>query len=389
MRIAMIGQKGMPAIYGGVERHVHELSVRLVQRGHKVTVYSRPWYTKDNKTESVDGVNIKSLPSIHSKHLDTITHTFLATIYAIFGRYDVIHYHGVGPSLWSWLARIFTPQSLVIVTFHSIDRKHEKWGGFARWVLKTGERTTCRFPHQTIAVSRTIQQYVRDVYDKEALFVPNGVPAYKKNQQTDKIDQWNLISQSYILVVSRLIPHKGIHYAIQAYKQLKEKHPELVENLPLVITGGGYYTDKYVESLKQLARDEDQIIFTGSQSGEELSQLFSNAKLMIHPSDNEGLPITVLEAMSYGLPVLVSDIPEHRELVTERTYNFWHGDVDSLEEKLKALIKKDDEVLTMQGIRNQAMVNTLYNWDNIIDNLMGVYASKAPVGTTAELPQTI
>src|SRR3989338_1619429 len=358
MRIAMIGQKGMPAVFGGVERHVHELSMRLVRRGHDVTVYSSPWYSR-KKVKNIQGVRLRFIPSIHTKHLDTISHVFLATIDAMRRGFDVLHYHGVGPALLSWIPRVFSPQTTVIVTFHSIDRKHEKWGWFARLALKLGERAACRFPHETIAVSRTIQQYCRDVYDREALFIPNGVPAYARTKETGMLKKWKLKSGAYLLIVSRLIPSKGIQYAIAAYQNLRETQPHLVHDTPLVIVGSGFYTDRYVRGLKSMAAGDPNIIFTGFQSSDALAQLFAHARLAIHPSDIEGLSITVLEEMSYGLPVLVSDIPEHRELVSAPRYNFAHGDSDDFATMLAGLLGKHRAELAKQGVRNRALVRRL------------------------------
>lgn len=384
MKIAMIGQKGMPAIYGGVETHVQELSVRLVKCGHDVTAYSRPWYTT-KKIKSLKGVKIKYLPSIKTKHLDTITHTLLATIHAIVNRYDIIHYHGVGPALLAWMPRVFSPQAKVIVTFHSIDRKHTKWNWFARFMLKMGEWTTCRFPHKTIAVSRTIEQYARDVYDTQSTLIPNGVPKFQKNKNTNKLKKWDLKSGSYILIVSRLIPHKGVHYAIEAYHKLTKQNPKLMKNFPLVIVGDGYHTDKYVKELKEKAKTDKQIIFTGFQNGEALVQLYSNAKLMIHPSDAEGLPITVLEGMSYGLPVLVSDIIEHRELVGEREYTFIRGNSGSLAKRLTSLLRKDQTELKLQGLGNARYVHQAYGWDAIVENTIDLYQSETKQTTREAL----
>lgn len=368
----MIGQKGMPAIFGGVERHVHELSVRLVKSGHSVTAYSRSWYTK-GKSKPVDGVKIQLIGSINTKHLDTITHTLLSTIHAIRNNFDVIHYHGVGPALLSWIPRVFAPRVKVITTFHSIDRKHEKWGFIARTALRFGERATCKFAHQTIAVSRTIQQYIRDVYNAHALYIPNGVPNYERSKETNELKKWNLTTESYIVIVTRLIPHKGTHYAIAAYKKLCETNPEIIQGKKLVIVGDGYYTDSYVSYLKGMAVDNPNIIFTSFQSGKALEQLFSHAYLMIHPSNNEGLPITVLEGMSYGLPILVSDIPEHRELIHDTDFNFAHGDINSLKRQIVKILKTNREKLKAQGENNRSIIKSGFAWDDIVKDIIVVY----------------
>lgn len=372
MRIFMIGQKGMPAIYGGVERHVHELSVRLVKLGHMVTVYSRKWYTQ-KPVEQFCGVKIKTISTLHTKHLDAIIHSLLCTIHAIKNQPDVIHYHGVGPSLVSWIPRLFAPKIKVITTFHSIDRKHEKWGFLAKMILHLGEWTACKFAEHTIAVSQTIAQYCRDVYDTDAIFIPNGVPDYEKEKSYQNLFRFRLKPQNYLLALSRLIPHKGMHYLILAFQKLQKLEPKLVKDLKLAIVGDGYYTEKYVAYLKKLAKGDQSIVFTGFRAGPELGQLISHAKLMIHPSDNEGTPITVLEGMSYGLPVLLSDIPEHKELIKDDEFLFAHGNIDALTEKLSAILKMRQYKLQQTGMKNKKFVQKEYNWENITKKIVNIY----------------
>ena len=362
----------MPAVHGGVERHVHELTVRLVERGHTVTAYSRRWYT-GGKEAPVDGVEIIHTPTMHTKHLDTITYTLVATIQAMRAKHDVIHYHGVGPSLLSWIPRIFAPRIRVVNTFHSIDRKHDKWGLIARMTLWFGEWASCKFAHKTIAVSRTIQQYVRDAYSKDIEYIPNGVPTYKKNKKSGALKQFKLASKGYLVMVSRLIPHKGAHYLIAAYQKLQKSHPELTKDKKLVIVGDGHYTDAYVSYLKNMAEGDPNIVFTGFQSGEELSQLFSHSLAMVHPSNNEGLPITVLEGMSYGLPVLVSDIPEHRELINDPDFNFTRSDVQSLQKQLVTLLSQTKTKLASAGRKNRNLIGRDYSWETIVSEIEDLY----------------
>ncbi len=372
MIIAMIGQKGIPAVFGGVERHVDELSKRLAARDLDVRVYARKWYTKETPSH-VNGCTVIYTPSLHTKHLDTVTHVLSSTIHAMRSAADVIHYHGVGPALLAWIPRVFSPKKKIVVTFHSIDRKHAKWGWFARLMLRFGEKAACSFAHETIVVSRTIKQYTRDVYDCEAVFIPNGVPLYEKAKDTAILNTFGLEPNNYIVIVSRLIPHKGIQYAIEAFNNLTERNPAALKGKKLAIVGEGYYTDHYVKSLHKQAENNPNIIFTGFQSGEQLAQLFSHACLMLHPSDNEGLPITVLEAMSYGLPVLLSDIPEHMELVEERTFLFERGNIASLETSVTTLLEASQETLDARGRRNRQIIEHLYEWNRITDNIVHIY----------------
>jgi len=362
MKIAMIGQKGIPVRYGGIERHVQELSLKLNKLGHSVFVYTRPYYTNKNLKE-FKGVNLISLPSIHTKHLDAISHTFLATLDALRKDYDIIHYHGVGPSLLSWIPRIFKPRVKVVVTFHCIDRRHKKWGWFARFALKVGEMAASVFPHQTIAVSKTLQEYIKKKYKRKAKYIPNGVNKLEREisreEEKNILNKFGLDSQKYILMVSRLIRHKGAHYLIEAYKGLKNKN-----GLKLAIIGDSSFTDDYVKELKELAKGNSEIVFTGNQMGKNLQTLFKNAYILVHPSETEGLPIVILEAMSYRLPVLASDIPENLELVKDFGFSFKSKDIRDLQEKLDQLISQPKLLKEKVGLA-QKFIWENYNWENI------------------------
>ncbi len=375
MKIAMIGQKGMPAVNGGVERHVQELAVRLVRYGHEVTVYGRPWYTKTGDA-TIHGVTVKNTGSIHTKHLDTVSATFFATLDALRGHFDVIHYHGVGPALLSWIPKIFAPRTAVVTTFHCIDRKHAKWGTFARYILKIGEWAACSLSDKTIVVSRTLEQYARDVYDQRATYIPNGVTLptpFEAN--TDALKEWSLVPGQYLLSVSRFIPHKNLHQLIAAWNELCATKPELVEEKKLVIVGEGHYTDAYTAELKNLAKNNPRIVFTGYQHGATLDTLYAHAYAFVHPSLNEGMPMVVLEAMSHRLPVLLSDIPEHRELTNDSNSLFAHGNADALIVSLFHLLTLDEETRRLQGAANRAAVEVRYDWDRVTKDTIALYRS--------------
>lgn len=361
MKIAMIGQKGIPAIFGGIERHVEELSEQMVQRGHEVTVYTRHYYTNP-KRRNFHGVNLVSLPSLQTKHLDTISHVFLATLHALCHDFDIIHYHGVGPSLLSFLPRIFRPGVRVVTTFHCIDRRHKKWGWFARLMLRLGEWAAVSFPHRAIANSRTIQDYCRQVYRKSMIYIPYGISGqYLKRLAAREIKKkYGLKAGQYILAVSRLIPHKGIHYLIQAYKRLPTKKK-------LVVVGGGFYTDAYVRQLKELAAGDPRIIFTGSQTGRLLAELFSNPYLFVHPSEAEGLPIALMEAAGYGNCVLVSDIPENMEVLQAGNevigYAFKNKNIKDLQHKLAGLLRRPTETKKIGRLARKTILKQ-FNWQS-------------------------
>lgn len=371
----MIGQKGIPAVQGGVERHVHDLSVRLSEHGHKVVVYARTWYTGAKGTDTVQGITRVHVPTIRTKHLDTITHVFVSTVHALFGGYDIIHYHGVGPALLAWIPRIFAPKTKVIITFHSIDRFHKKWNWFAKLMLRLGERAACVYAHDTIAVSRGIAKYTRETYEYETTYIPNGVELPEKNIDDAHLASFGLTKNTYIVMISRLVPHKGAHVLIEAFKQLKNQNIENkeIQVLKLVIVGGAAYTDEYVRELHLAAGSVNDIVFTDFQSGEVLDQLYHHARVMVHPSLNEGLPITVLQGMSHGLPVLVSGIPEHREVVTDERMLFHENDVRSLTTVLENFMKLEKEECKKIGKQNYARIQERYDWEHVVGEVESVY----------------
>ena len=262
----MIGQKGIPTKSGGIEKHVEALSVELAKRKHEIIVYTRPHYT--NKTlKYYKGVKLISLPSINSKHLDAASHSFMVTLHALFKikNVDIIHYHGIGPSLFLWIPRIINPKIKVLSTFHCQDYKHQKWSFFARAILKLGELCSVYLSHQTIVVSKHLKKYVKDHYQRKAVYIPNGIYPIINQKSPNKSDEesliwWNLKPKKYILTVNRLVRHKGIHTLIKAYQRLD---PKLQQNKKLVIVGDSSFTDDYLKELKIMAQNNPNIIFTG------------------------------------------------------------------------------------------------------------------------------
>ena len=363
MRIAIIGQKGIPATYGGVEKHVEELSIRLAKAGHEVLVYTRRNYTPSSLNE-YKHVKLISLPSIATKHLDAISHTFLACLDVLRRQPDVVHFHSIGPSSLIWLLRLLKPSLPVVATFHSQCYLHQKWGGLAKLYLKFGEAMTCYLPDATIAISQVLERYADKKYGARAEYIPNGVQTLAV-KETNEIEKWELRPGNYIVTVSRLIRHKGIHHLIKAFNSLKT-------DKKLVVVGDGSYTEDYVQELYVLAKDNPNIIFTGTQTGAALAQLFANACLFVQPSESEGLSISLLEAMSFGLPVLVSDIPENIEAVSRFGHTFKNRNSRDLSDKLAAILKRPRQ-LKQRAQTNKLRVDRLYNWDAIAEKVIGVY----------------
>ena len=380
MKIAMIGAKTIPftGYGGGVEQHVEQLSVRLKEWGHEVTVYSRVRLPDGQKF--FKGVRVQYLPSIRTKHLDTISHVFLSTLHALFQPIDIIHYHGVGPSTLAWIPWLFKPKVKVVVTFHSIDRFHKKWGLLARLYLGWGEWTACHFTHRTIAVSKSIQEYCWQRFGRETVYIPNGVSFERRSESLhdNKIRKFGLVKDSYILTVARLVRHKGIHYLIEAYKKILSVYGTDPKNWPggrvrdLVIAGAPSYTEDYYAYLKTLAAGVPQIKFVGFQGGATLAQLFSNAYLYVHPSEAEGLSTTILEAMSHGTCVLVSDIPENLESIDHAGFTFKARNIRDLYDMLAYLLDFP-EAVKKHGAQGMSYIKQNFNWDEIVLKVEEVY----------------
>lgn len=368
MKIALIGQKGIPAKVGGVERHVEELAVRLARNGHEVFAYTRNNYT-DKGLKNLKGVKLIHLPSISTKHLDAISHTFLATFHALFKNYDVIHFHAIGPTSLSFLVKIFKRKTVLVSTYHCQDYFHQKWGFFAKLYLKFGEYLTCKIPDKTITVSDTLKKFIKGKFKKEAVMIPNGM-SVSWNSNESELKKWGLEKNGYILSVSRLIKHKGIHYLIEAFKKLEDKN--LSGNKKLVIVGDGFYTDDYVAHLRKLAEGRENIIFTGSQTGETLSQLFSHAYSFVQPSESEGLSIALLEAMGYGRAILASDIPENAEVIEGVGFSFRSGSTEDLEEKLADLLGNFEKI-SEAGEKARQKAEKKYSWDGIANRIENLY----------------
>ncbi|KKR20258.1 MAG: hypothetical protein UT48_C0019G0002 [Parcubacteria group bacterium GW2011_GWE2_39_37] len=363
MKIYFIGQKGIPSRSGGVEKHVEDLATHLADAQHEVFVYTRPNYTPPELKE-FKGVNLISLPSIGTKHLDAISHTFRACLDVVKRDVDVIHFHSIGPSSLIWLIKILRPEVPIISTFHTRCYIHQKWGLFARLYLKFGEFMACTFADVTTTVSRSLTDYANEKYETQTVYIPNGVNLPEK-LPAKEIKKWGLEKGNYIVTVSRLVRHKGIHYLIDAYKQLKT-------DKKLVIVGDGSFTEDYVQELKQMVGNNKNIIFTGSQSGRMLNELFSNAYLFVQPSESEGLSIALLEAMSYENAVLISDIPENLEAAENVGFSFKDRDVVDLRRKLSYLLK-NPELVETNGRMGKNRVNTYYNWKNISKDMVAVY----------------
>jgi glycosyltransferase involved in cell wall biosynthesis len=360
MRIAYIGLKGLSGTSGGVETHVHELGSRLVKRGHDVVAYVRPQYTPRH-VQDVDGIRLVHLPTIATKHLDASVHSFLAALSTIEMQYDIVHFHAVGPGCFAPLARL--ARAKVVSTIHRFDYQSVKWGWFARTCLRLGEQISLRVPHATIVVAPFLLDHYRQ-QGHRVEYITNGVTLPPKGIGSSRIEAMGLKPDRYLLFLGRLTPEKRPDWVIRAFQQLGDT------DIRLVIAGASSGTGRYVDDLKALARSSgDKILFSGPVYGKLKDELFANARGFVLPSALEGLPITLLEAMSHGRPCLASDIPPHRGVIANGKNGFLHRatDPEHLRERLGDIIASPSRNLVAIGEAARALVAHKYDWAHVVD----------------------
>jgi glycosyltransferase involved in cell wall biosynthesis len=369
MKIAYIGQKGIPATWGGVESHVEELSTRLAGMGHDVDVYVRNWYTPKN-LKIYKNVNLKHVPCLHTKYTDATTHSFLSSINSIFSNYDIVHYHAIGPAFFCWIPRI--TRHKIVVTIHRFDYEASKWGYLAKKLLKISEKISLKIPGETIVVAKYQQAYYKNS-GKKTILIANGVNINEKIMPLEIKEKFGLGSNGYILYLGRLVPEKRCDWLIKAFSEIEK---ESGTNIKLVIAGDSIVDDSYIKMLKTLAKSSNgNILFTGFVSGNLKAELLSNAFLFVLPSCLEGLPIAVLEASSYGVPSLASNLPPLEELIKNNLdgFLFDKNNYEDLKLKLSAILKMPHQNMSDIGSCAMKKVKELYGWDTIAKKTEDLY----------------
>ena len=319
MKLAFIGQKGIPAVKGGgVEVYTEELATRLAKQGYEVFVYARKGYTGDlsarvlrknrwSKYPMYKQVRVIYLPTIYKKNVEAIIHSLLATFHALTIKdLAIIHYQGIGSAPLALIPRLLKPSIKTVATFHSRDYMHKKWGLFARAYLRFAEWLALYIPHETITISRGLQTYVARKYNKDIDYIPQGLKSFEVPDETRYLSKYGLVKKRYILSVSRLVAHKGVHYLIDAYKHLPAEM-KVKYKLAIVGSGSTSYTNDYEQYVHKLANGEPGIVFTGMLTGLPLRALYGNAYVFVQPSEDEGLSISLLEALGAGTAALVSE----------------------------------------------------------------------------------
>jgi len=359
----MIGSKGLPATYGGIERHIEEIGRRLAARGHDVTVFGRKPFSRDGTHL---GMRIRVLPSIPTKNLDTATSSFAACMPSLSKDFDIVHFHGIGPSIFAWIPRLARKKT--VATIHALDYRQRKWGAFARIMLKMGERSAVRNTNAAIAVSRLMTDQLSGKYSKKVHYIPNGAnlrsaPDFRDSSSLD------LKSGGYILTVGRFIVEREFHTLITAFSGIDTE-------MKLVIAGDERFEGEYARRLREIA--DPRVIFPGYVSGGKLDELYAHCRFYVLPSLVEGLPISLIEAMSFSKPVLISDIPENLEVAGGVARTFARGNRSDLARALKEMIELGEDEKTAMGKKGRKRVIGEYDWDRITDSTESLYLDLMP-----------
>ena len=360
-RVAMIGHKFIPSRDGGVEVVVSNLAPHLAEIGYDVTCYNRTnkQFKKLRKNGKLmreyRGVHLVWTPTVDRRGLAAMTSSVIATVMASFRRFDLVHFHTEGPCVLCWLPRLLGKK--VVVTVHGLDHMRQKWGIFASAYIMQGEKAAIRHANSIIVLSKGVQTYFLEKYGRDTVLIPNGIDPAEIQPACEITKQFGLVSREYTLFLGRLVPEKGIHYLIKAYQNLST-------DKKLVIVGGTSDTDDYVRQLYAMAGDTSSIIFTGFQEGIVAGELYSNAYLYVLPSDLEGMPLTLLEAMNYGCCCVTSDISECADVMNGCGFTFPHGNVEALREILQDLCDHPDKA---EANRSEArrVVSSKYTWQEV------------------------
>ncbi len=369
MKIAIIGHKRIPSNEGGIEKGVEQHAIRMVKRGNNVTVYNRGGHNvfgkefDGKKLKEYKGIKIVTIPTVKGAACVPI-YSFLATIHAAIARYDCVSYRASGSCVMIPLAKLFGLR--VVASLHGIDSQRDKWGGFASRYLEFGERMAATKADVCLVLSKNMKQYIKDKYNAESILFANGIDEPKKKKAQIIREKFSLEKDEYLLSLGRIVPEKGIHYLIKAFKKCKTSKK-------LVIAGGAEANKEYYNSLVKLAEDDSRIIFSGYVYGDTISELYSNAYIFLLPSNLEGMANALLEAMSYGNCCLISDIPENTEVVGKYAEWFEKGNVKDLQLKLQYLLD-NESVVNEYKDKAASYILSRYDWDKVIDQMLEVYS---------------
>mgnify|MGYP001776532295 FL=1 len=361
MKIVVTGTRGIPNIMGGVETHCEELFPRIAKRGFDVTVIRRTDYVKDDLKEW-NGVNLVNIDSPKKKSFEAIIHTFRAINEAKRLKADILHIHAIGPALLVPYAKILGMK--VVFTHHGPDYDRDKWGFAAKTMLKLGERMGCMFADEVIVISDVIRNLIKRKYNRTSHvhLIYNGVSQPEICDYPEYFNELGIEKGKYILGMCRFVPEKNLHHLVEAFTKVKSRNE--VEDIKLVLAGDTDFEDDYSRNLKEMA-SKNGVVLTGFIKGKKLHSLLTNCLCYCLPSSHEGLPIALLEAMSYGVKVIVSDIPANKEVGLPESDYFPVGNVDALTEKLKTVMN--------QPLQHIDYDMKKYDWEKIADHVADMY----------------
>lgn len=363
MKIAVLGHKHIPSREGGVEVVAEALCTRMAALGHEIVCYNRGGQG-EAREKDYGKIRRCRVPTIRKKGLSAVSSSLFAALLCAFSGAQVVHIHGEGPAFWCWIPRLAGKR--VVVTVHGLDWQRDKWKGtLGALYIRLGEKAAVRFADAIIVLSQNVQTYFRETYGRETLRIPNGIerPCPVPVQQIK--ESFNLERQDYFLFLGRLVPEKGIHELIEAFRGIRTEKK-------LVIAGAPSDSADYVRQLENQAESDSRILFTGFVQGQVLEELFSNAYAYVLPSHLEGMPMSLLEAMSYGNCCVVSDIPECAEVVEDRAVKFPVGDIPALRAALQRL--SDNPDLTASYRKGASdFICRKYNWDDVTERTLRAY----------------
>lgn len=362
MKIAVVGTRGFPNVQGGIEEHCRRLYPRLAKLGCHVTVFARAPYV-DKKVTVYEHVKITPINCPKSQSLETFVHTFKAVLAAAKFKPDILHIHAIGPGLFTPLARKLGMK--VIVTNHGPDYERKKWGRFAKAVLRFGERMTVKYANEIICISEAIAYDLEKKYKRKSRIVHNGIEIPRPMESHGALERFHLTKHKYILTVGRYVPEKGFDDLMVAFNMAKLK------DWKLVIVGQADHESDYSLELKIKSLSNKDIILTGYQGGDALKELFTHAGLFVLPSYFEGLSISLLEAMSYGLRCVASDIPANIYVDLPRDNYFPVGNIAKLSEKIIEFINKP--MSSADKARQIDMLRHKYDWEIIAHDTLEIY----------------
>jgi glycosyltransferase involved in cell wall biosynthesis len=358
LKVAFIGGRGVMSKYSGIEAYYEEVGRGLVELGHDVTIYCRNYFTPAVDTHH--GMRLVRLPTVRSKHLETLIHTAVSTAHVLFTDCNIVHYHALGPALFSFIPRMFGKRT--VVTVQGLDWQRKKWGRLAAAVLRIGEQAAFRLPNSTMVVSLVLAKHYLTRYGAETTYVPNGTCA-RDRQAGPKLRDWGIEPGKYILFLGRFSPEKNCHMLVNAYEGIATA-------AKLVLAGGSSYSDEYANELR--SHGSERIRILDWVAGDELDELLTNAMIFVLPSDLEGLSLALLDAMGAGLCVLTSDIPENCEVIEGAGFTFRRGDIEDLRRMLRLLIA-DADIRQAAGRAAKQRVQERYLWPAITKQIETVY----------------